>query len=92
MLDFRACTWLRDFLQMFPKIAVRQTVGGRGAAREIQNRASLLLQLSIRAISVVSCYSLEMIQDRVCQNLNIRKLCYDKPILTDIHIGKCSHR
>ena len=29
-LDFKACTWLRDFLPIFPKIAVRQTVGGRG--------------------------------------------------------------
>ena len=25
-------TWLRYFLPIFPKIAVRQTVGGRGAA------------------------------------------------------------
>ena len=31
-LDFKACTWLRDFLPIFPKIAVRQTVGGHGAA------------------------------------------------------------
>ena len=31
-LDYKACTWLRDFLPIFPKIAVRQTVGGRGAA------------------------------------------------------------
>ena len=31
-LDFKACTCLRDFLPIFPKIAVRQTVGGRGAA------------------------------------------------------------
>ena len=31
-LDFKACTWLRDFLPIFPKIAVRQTVGGRGVA------------------------------------------------------------
>ena len=30
-LDFKACTWLSDFLPIFPKIAVRQTVGGRGA-------------------------------------------------------------
>ena len=31
-LDYKSCTWLRDFLPIFPKIAVRQTVGGRGAA------------------------------------------------------------
>ena len=31
-LDYKACTWLRDFLPIFPKIAVRQTVVGRGAA------------------------------------------------------------
>ena len=31
-LDFKACTWLRDFRPIFPKIAVRQTVGGHGAA------------------------------------------------------------
>ena len=31
-LDLKACTWLRDFLPIFPKITVRQTVGGRGAA------------------------------------------------------------
>ena len=31
-LDYKACTWLRDFLPIFPKIAVRQTVGGHGAA------------------------------------------------------------
>ena len=35
-LDYKACTWLRDFLPTFhfPKIAVRQTVGGRGAAED----------------------------------------------------------
>ena len=31
-LDFKAFTWLRDFLRIFPKIAVRQTVGVCGAA------------------------------------------------------------
>ena len=31
-LDFKACTWLRVFLPIFPKIAVRQTVGDCGAA------------------------------------------------------------
>ena len=31
-LDYKACMWLREFLPIFPKIAVRQTVGGRGAA------------------------------------------------------------
>ena len=31
-LDYKACTWLTDFLIIFLKIAVRQTVGGRGAA------------------------------------------------------------
>ena len=31
-LDFKACGWLRYFLPIFPKIAVRQTVEGRGAA------------------------------------------------------------
>ena len=36
-LDFKACTWLRDFLPIVPKIAVRQTVGGRGAAEGNSN-------------------------------------------------------
>ena len=31
-LDYKACTWLRYFLPIFTKIAVRQRVGGRGAA------------------------------------------------------------
>ena len=31
-LDKKAFTWLIDFLPIFPKIAVRQAVGGRGAA------------------------------------------------------------
>ena len=39
--------WLRDFLPIFQKIAVRQSVGGCGAAEKIQNHASLLVQLSI---------------------------------------------
>ena len=32
-LDYKACTWLRYFLPIFPKIEVRQTVGGRGGSR-----------------------------------------------------------
>ena len=31
-LDYKAFTWLQDFLQIFPKIAVRQSLGGCGAA------------------------------------------------------------
>ena len=31
-LDYKACTWSRDYLPIVPKIAVRQTVGGCGAA------------------------------------------------------------
>ena len=30
-LDVKACTWLRDFLPIFPKTAVRQTVEGHWA-------------------------------------------------------------
>merc|ERR1719264_1851119 len=32
LTPLKAFTWLRDFLPIFPKIAVRQSVGGCGAA------------------------------------------------------------
>ena len=32
-LEYKAFTWFRDFLPMFPKITLRQSVGGCGAAK-----------------------------------------------------------